>query len=90
MEELIDTVRELQAQQIAQSRMLRALIASHPAPDALRLAWSAFSVPSLVDTSLARISEPDRALIHDAIADAIQAWTARLERDLGTRGTPQG
>lgn len=82
MEELIAAVRGLQANQIAQTRMLRALIASHPAPDALRLAWKAFSVPSAVDASLGRISDPSQATAHDAVAQAIRAWDARLERDL--------
>ena len=82
MDELIEAVRHLQANQIAQSRVLRALIASHPNPKALREAWSRYVSPSLADASLSRVSDPGREPVHSAMLEALQDWDERLASDL--------
>lgn len=82
MEQILEVIRSLQANQIAQSRVLRAIISTHPDPDALRAAWRNFSVPSVVEAELAKVSDPARVAVHGDLLDALQAWTERLERDL--------
>lgn len=84
MEELIVAIRDLQAAQIAQSRVIRAIIASHPAPDALREAWHRYASPAIAEASTAQIADPERHAVHSALAQAMSDWDARLERDLQT------
>jgi len=78
-EEIAKALRELQAGQIAQTRVLRALIASHPDPDAL---WHRYSAPSAAEAATAKVLNPERSPVHAAVADALQAWNERLEADL--------
>lgn len=82
MEVLLPVIRQLQAGQIAQARVIRALIASHPDPDAMRRAWHAYASPSIADAGLAKLGDPSRLEAHQAVADAIQDWDERLEQDL--------
>lgn len=81
-EEIAKALRDLQAGQIAQTRVLRALIASHPDPDALRAAWHRYSSPSAADAATAKVLNPERSPVHAAVAEALQAWNERLEADL--------
>jgi len=77
-----EALRGLQAGQIAQARMLRAIISTHPDPGALREAWRGFSAASIAEASLSAISDPKRREMHEALARAIRDWDERLERDL--------
>lgn len=81
-EALAETIRQLQAGQIAQARMLRAIISSHPNPAGLREAWRRFSSPSIAEASMSAISDPGRRAMHDALSLAMKDWDGRLERDL--------
>jgi hypothetical protein len=85
MEDLADAILALQAGQIAQTRMLRALIASHPAPEALRLAWEAFAIPTLTANAVHRIGGTRPPKIHDAVETAMREWSERLAADLPPR-----
>lgn len=82
MEELIAAVRDLQAGQIAQARVLRALIASHPDPDAMREAWRRYAAPSIAGAGISQATEPARRAVHDAMSQALADWDERLARDL--------
>ena len=82
MEQIAEALRYLQAGQIAQTRMLRAIISTHPDGDALRAAWRNFSAPSIADAELAKISDPAQRAVHADLLEALQAWGERLERDL--------
>jgi hypothetical protein len=79
---IAEAIRGLQAGQIAQARVLRALIASHPDPDAMRAAWLAFSSVSASDAATSKVLNPQRAAIHQANEEAIADWTRRVEQDL--------
>lgn len=87
---IVGAIRNLQAAQIAQTRVLRALIASHPDPDAMREAWRRYSSGSIADASLAKTTDPERLAVHEAMAEALQAWDARLEQDLPGASSRQG
>lgn len=89
VERMIESVRDLQAARIAQARMLRALIASHPNPDALREAWHRFSSPSISDASTSRVLNPERQAIHDAMLLAMKDWGDRLAADLPPPSPPR-
>ena len=81
-EQIAEAIRGLQAGQIAQARMVRALISSHPDPDALRAAWHHYAAPSAADAATAKVLDPKRAQMHEAVSEAIQAWNDRLDADL--------
>lgn len=85
LESLIEAIRNLQAGQTAQGRVLRAIIASHPDPAALQHAWRAYAAPSIADAELSKIADPNRRAIHEALALAFSDWDACLARD-STRG----
>lgn len=82
MDAIAEAIIGLQAGQVAQTRMLRAVISSHPNPVALRKAWRSFSAPSIADAEVSKISEPSRFPMHDALLQALQDWDAYLDRDL--------
>ena len=79
---LRDAINGLQAGQIAQARMLRALISTHPNPDALREAWTQFCGGPMASAATSKVTDPDREPAHQALVQALQDWTHRLERDL--------
>lgn len=81
---LIQAIRELQAGQIAQTRVLKAIIASHPDRDALREAWRRLSSASIADAALSSAADPSRRAIFEALTAALQDWDSRLAED------PQG
>lgn len=82
LHELMDRIRGLQAGQIAQTRMLRAIISTHPDPAALRQAWASYSVPSVTDAALEKAANPDRVALQEALLQALADWSRRLEGDL--------
>lgn len=84
-----DAIRGLQAGQIAQTRMLRALISTHPNPDALREAWTGFAAGPSAAAATSKVIDPGRAAMHEALARALDDWTRRLEEDLPKRGPRQ-
>jgi len=79
---LMEIIRYLQAGQIAQARVLRALISTHPEPEWMRRAFARYSSDLWMQEYLLSQSEPERAPAHAAIAQAIEDWRSRLERDL--------
>ena len=81
-----EAIRGLQAAEIAQARVLRAIIASHPDPDALREAWRRYAAPSIADASLSVATDPQRQAVHQALADALAQWDGYLAHDLPRRG----
>jgi len=81
-EGIADAIRGLQAGQIAQTRVLRALIASHPDPDAMRAAWLRYSSVSASDAATAKVLDPQRSAIHEANEQAIADWSQRVAQDL--------
>lgn len=81
-----DAIRGLQAGQIAQTRMLRAIISTHPAPDALREAWKRFHAGPAASAATSKVIDPRRAAMHEALAQSLDDWTRRLEEDLPKRG----
>lgn len=85
---IADAIIGLQAGQIAQARMLRALIASHPRPVALRDAWNRFSAPSIANAEASRAIDPARATVHAALARELEDWSRRLAQDLGKHASP--
>jgi hypothetical protein len=80
--QVTNAIRDLQAGQIAQTRMLRAVISTHPNADGLRRAWREFSAPSIVEAELAKTTDPTRRAMHEALLLALKDWDDRLERDL--------
>lgn len=79
---LVEVINGLQAGQIAQARMLRAIISSHPNPAALRAAWHRFAGAPMADAAASKVLDPRRAAAHHALVQALQDWTDRLEADL--------
>lgn len=90
LELLVEAIRNLQAGQIAQARVLRAIIASHPLPLALQDAWREYAAPSIADVELSKIADPSRRAIHDALALALSDWDAYLARDSARGASPSG
>lgn len=78
---IAETLRDLQAARIAQARMLRSLIASHPNPDALREAWLRFSSASISDASTSKALNPELQAIDEALLLALKDWGDHLEED---------
>lgn len=87
---LAETLRYLMASNIAQARVLRALIASHPNPVAVRGAWLRYGSPSAADAAMKRITDPSREAMQAEIQQCLKDWSERLEADLPPRGTPWG
>jgi hypothetical protein len=83
---IIDTLGELQAQALANSTMLEALLMSHPDPQALRKAWNSISAPRIAGTSTdaaTRNREVDaRVLWH------FDKWIRKLDAHHPAAGTP--
>ncbi len=81
MESIAEAIIGLQAGQIAQARMLRAIISSHPDHEALRHAWHSFVAPSIAEAELSKISDPRRRAMHEALSQALADWDEYLARD---------
>lgn len=79
---LRDVINGLQAGQIAQARMLRAIISTHPDPAALRKAWASYAGGPMASAATSKVIDPGREEAHQALVQAMQDWTERLERDL--------
>lgn len=82
MEAIADAIRGLQAGQIASTRMLRAIISTHPDPDALRKAWFRYCDAPLASAATSKVIDPARESAHSALVQALQDWTDRLGVDL--------
>lgn len=80
-----EAIRGLQAGQIAQGRILRALISSHPNPEALRAAWHRYYGGPVASSSVSKVTDPAREVMHDAVLQAMRDWDRRLEEDLRGR-----
>lgn len=80
--QITEAIRNLQASQIAATRMIRAIISTHPDPVALRKAWQSYASPSIVEAEIRKASDPDRLAIHQALLQALKDWDGRLDRDL--------
>lgn len=81
-EQIAEAIRGLQAAQISNTRMLRAIISSHPNPDALKEAWHRFSSTSIADVEMQIAADPARRKMHEALGEALTDWSKRLEQDL--------
>lgn len=85
LDRLTEAVRQLQANQIADALMIRAIIASHPDPDCLHAHWDAFYAKALSEFGLSKAAEPHRALVHQACADAATRWNLQIDEDTARR-----
>lgn len=77
MDELAEVISELQAAQIAQSRVLQALIETHPAPKALKETWLRYGSPvaaSAATDAAMKDRAADRALLYH-----LDRWSQRIE-----------
>ncbi|WP_164087191.1 hypothetical protein [Stenotrophomonas maltophilia] len=85
LEDVAEAIRGLHAEQIAQGRVLRALISSHPNPEAMRKAWARFAAGPASDAAMSKVLQPERIAIYEANEQAIADWTRRVEEDLARR-----
>ena len=81
-EGIVEAIRDLQAGQIANTRLLRAIISSHPDPAALREQWNRFSSTSAADVEMQIAADPARRKTREALVRALKDWSERLDQDL--------
>jgi hypothetical protein len=77
-----EALRGLQANQIAQTRLLRAMLKTHPDPESMRAAWRDFSAPLIADAEMSKAGDPGRLAAHQARLEALREWDARVQDDL--------
>ncbi len=72
-------VRKLICAQIANRRMIMALVASHPNPDVLRYEWNRNLAVSLLDSELSDIPEEQREGLRQGVGHQFDAWDDLLD-----------
>lgn len=77
-----ETFCDLQASHIAMTRMLRAIIATHPDPKALRDAWHRYAAMPVVEAEIQKAADPSKMVATQALLDELQQWNSILEEDL--------
>lgn len=83
---MADAIGELQAQGIANSTMLEALVMSHPDPAALRRAWHQISSPRIADNATDAATKARE--VDGRLAWHFEKWNRKLDTHHPGAGTP--
>jgi len=85
-----ETLRYLMAEDVARTRLLRALVSTHPDPAAMRDAWLRYSANLQSNAALAATLDPKRRAVMQAELEAFARWTSYLAEDLSDGSPPPG
>lgn len=81
MEKIVEVIAELQAQALAHSTVLEAMLMAHPDPKRLREEWHRISAPRIASSasSLAGKGRP----VDEAMQFHLLSWQRKVDREAG-------
>ncbi len=79
VQDVSETLSDLQAARIAQATMLEAMIISHPNPKKLREAWERLAAPRIAAASESKAISDHALRTNEDLLYYFQNWTGKLD-----------